>query len=37
MNQGKWRIGDVTVTRVVEIEATGGMSRVIPDAKRERL
>ena len=37
MNQGKWRIGEVTVTRVVEIEATGGMSRVIPDAKRERL
>ena len=37
MNQGKWRIGDVTVTRVVEIEATGGMSRIIPDAKRERL
>ena len=37
MKQGKWQIGDVTVTRVVEIEATGGMSRVIPDAKRERL
>ena len=37
MNQGKWRIGEVTVTRVVEIEATGGMSRVIPEAKRERL
>ncbi len=32
-----WRIGDVSVTRVVEIEATGGMSRIIPDAKRERL
>lgn len=30
-----WRIGDVTITRVVEIEATGGMSRIIPDAKRE--
>ena len=37
MKPGKWRIGDVTVTRVVEIEATGGMSRVIPDAKGERL
>jgi len=37
MNQGKWQIGDVTVTRVVEIEATGGMSRIIPDAKRELL
>ena len=35
MSQGKWRIGDVTVTRVVEIEATGGMSRIIPKAKRE--
>ncbi len=37
MNRGKWRIGDVTVTRVVEIEATGGMSRILPDATRERL
>ena len=35
MNQGKWRIGEVTVTRVVEIEATGGMSRIIPEATRE--
>jgi len=35
MSQGKWQVGDVTVTRVVEIEATGGMSRIIPDAKRE--
>jgi len=32
-----WRIGEVTVTRVVEIEATGGMSRIIPDAEREKL
>ena len=24
-----WQIGDVKVTRVVEIEATGGMSRII--------
>ena len=30
-----WQIGDVRITRVVEIEATGGMSRIIPDAKRE--
>jgi len=37
MNQGKWRIGDVTVTRVVEIEATGGMSQIIPDATRDRV
>ena len=32
-----WKIGKVTITRVVEIEATGGMSRIIPDATRERL
>jgi len=32
-----WRIGKVTISRVVEIEATGGMSRIIPDAKREKL
>jgi glyoxylase-like metal-dependent hydrolase (beta-lactamase superfamily II) len=32
-----WRIGEVTVTRIVEIEATGGMSRIIPDAQRERV
>jgi glyoxylase-like metal-dependent hydrolase (beta-lactamase superfamily II) len=37
MNQGKWRIGEVTVTRVVEIEATGGMSPILPDATREKL
>ena len=30
-----WRIGNVTITRVVEIEATGGMSRVLPDATRD--
>lgn len=32
-----WRIGDVTITRIVEIEATGGMSRIIPDATRDRV
>ncbi|MBT6273410.1 MAG: MBL fold metallo-hydrolase [Chromatiales bacterium] len=32
-----WKIGKVTITRVVEIEATGGMSRIIPDATREKL
>ncbi len=37
MNQGKWRIGEVTVTRVVEIEATGGMSPILPDATRDKL
>jgi glyoxylase-like metal-dependent hydrolase (beta-lactamase superfamily II) len=37
MNQGKWRIGEVTVTRVVEIEATGGMTFILPQAKRDIL
>lgn len=32
-----WRIGDVKVSRIVEIEATGGMTRIIPDATRERV
>ncbi|MEM7404428.1 MAG: MBL fold metallo-hydrolase [Pseudomonadota bacterium] len=32
-----WQIGDVKISRVVEIEATGGMSRIIPDATRERV
>jgi len=32
-----WRIGAVKITRVVEIEATGGMSRIIPDATRDRI
>ena len=27
-----WRIGDVTVTRVVELEATGGSRFILPDA-----
>ena len=32
-----WRIGDVKISRIVEIEATGGMTRIIPDASRERV
>ncbi|MCH9672178.1 MAG: MBL fold metallo-hydrolase [Gammaproteobacteria bacterium] len=32
-----WQVGDVKISRVVEIEATGGMSRIIPDATRERV
>jgi len=32
-----WRIGDVKISRIVEIEATGGMSRIIPDATRDRV
>jgi len=33
----KWRIGDITVTRVVEIEAVGGLSRFLPDAQRDAI
>ena len=28
----RWQIGDVTVTKVVEIEALGGMRRILPEA-----
>jgi hypothetical protein len=31
----QWRIGKVTVTKVVEIEATGGFRFVLPQATRE--
>src|SRR5262245_36126495 len=31
----KWRIGDVTVTKIVELEATGGTRFVLPQATRE--
>jgi glyoxylase-like metal-dependent hydrolase (beta-lactamase superfamily II) len=31
----KWRIGDVTVTKVVELEATGGTRFILPQADRE--
>ncbi len=32
-----WKIGAVRISRIVEIEATGGMTRIIPDASRERV
>jgi glyoxylase-like metal-dependent hydrolase (beta-lactamase superfamily II) len=32
-----WQIGKVKITRIVEIEATGGMSRIIPDATRDKI
>ncbi|NKC10999.1 MAG: MBL fold metallo-hydrolase [Gammaproteobacteria bacterium] len=32
-----WQIGEVKISRIVEIEATGGMTRIIPDATREKL
>ncbi|MEK9724284.1 MAG: MBL fold metallo-hydrolase, partial [Rhodospirillaceae bacterium] len=37
MTGEQWRIGDITVTRVVEIEMAGGLSRFLPDATRERI
>jgi hypothetical protein len=30
-----WRIGDVTVTRILELEATGGTRFILPQATRE--
>ena len=30
-----WRIGDVTVTKIVELEITGGTRFVLPQATRE--
>lgn len=31
----RWRVGDVTITRVVEMEVTGGSKFILPDATRE--
>ena len=28
----RWKIGDVTITRVVELEMTGGTRFILPDA-----
>ena len=30
-----WQIGEVTVTKIVEIESEGGATWIIPDAKKE--
>ena len=30
-----WKIGDVTVTRIVELEVTGGSRFILPDATKE--
>ena len=30
-----WRIGDVTITRIVELETTGGSRFILPDASRD--
>jgi glyoxylase-like metal-dependent hydrolase (beta-lactamase superfamily II) len=31
----QWRIGDATITKVVELEATGGSRFILPDATRD--
>jgi hypothetical protein len=31
----QWQVGDVTITRVVELEAVGGTRFILPDATRE--
>ncbi len=31
----KWRIGDVTITKVIELEATGGSRFILPQATRD--
>jgi hypothetical protein len=31
----KWRIGEVTVTKIVELEVTGGSRFILPQATRE--
>lgn len=31
----KWQIGDVTVTKIVELETVGGATWILPDATRE--
>ena len=30
--QGRWRVGDVTITRIVELEIAGGTRFILPDA-----
>ena len=33
----RWEVGEVTVTKIVEIEALGGMRRILPEATLERV
>ena len=33
----RWRIGDVTVTKIVELEVTGGSRFILPQATREAI
>jgi glyoxylase-like metal-dependent hydrolase (beta-lactamase superfamily II) len=35
LHPNKWQIGDVTITRIVELEATGGSRFILPDATPE--
>ncbi len=37
MHGGRWTIGDVTVTRIAEMETTGGMRFLLPQATREAI
>ncbi len=37
MHGGKWTIGQVTVTRIVEMETSGGMRFLLPQATREAI
>jgi hypothetical protein len=32
-----WRIGDVTVTKIVELDVTDGSRFILPDATREAI
>ena len=31
----KWQVGDVTITKIVELEVTGGTRFLLPQATRE--
>ncbi|MAI98516.1 MAG: MBL fold metallo-hydrolase, partial [Nisaea sp.] len=35
MTANQWQIGKIKITRVIEIEAFGGMRRILPDADYE--
>jgi len=37
MNGGKWTVGDVTITRIVEMETTGGTRFLLPQASPEEV
>jgi glyoxylase-like metal-dependent hydrolase (beta-lactamase superfamily II) len=31
----RWKVGDITITRIVELEVTGGSRFILPEATRE--